>query len=48
MGIQMIFIDRKKLIIQSYVMDGEKRMVLSFGCYKTVGEMNGEKQETLE
>ena len=37
--------NRKKLIIQSYVMDGVKKMDKNTGCYKIVGETVGVKME---
>jgi len=38
----------KKLIIQFLLMVGVKKTVKNIGCYKTVGEKNGEKTEILE
>lgn len=36
---------RKKWIIQFCVLVGEKRMELSFGYYRIVGVVNGERME---
>jgi len=38
----------KKLTIQFLLMDGVKKMVKNIGCYKTVGEKNGENKEISE
>ena len=37
--------NRKKSIIQYYVMDGVKKMDKNTGCYKIVGEIAGVKME---
>jgi hypothetical protein len=44
----ILYKNRKKLIIQYYVSDGEKIRVINSGCYKTVGEINGEKKVISE
>lgn len=44
----ILYKNRKKLIIQYYVLDGEKNRVINSGCYKTVGEINGEKMVISE
>jgi hypothetical protein len=44
----ILYKNRKKLIIQYYVLDGEKIRVINSGCYKTVGEINGEKKVISE
>lgn len=41
-------IDRKKLITQSFVTVGERRMERSIGSSRIHGELDGEKTETSE
>lgn len=43
MGKIFIYNFRKKLTIQYYALVGVKKMAPNSGCYKIVGEINGEK-----